>query len=487
VIVEASAEGDGVAIGFADGSLFVFSFAELAAMTRPTNARRTGSPWIEGRGVRSFDAKAFWGDPLARRRALAAVAREGACLLTGAGTHEDALGASVSAFGFVRETNYGRFFDVRVEENAGNLAFTDLGLAPHTDNPYRDPAPTLQLLHCIRAAGAGGETILVDGFVAAERLRATDADAFVLLATTPVRFAWRDCATMLETRACVIEQDSLGEVIGVRVNDRALAPLDISMHRRNAWREAYAKFVALIGEPVQQQRFSLASGDVLIFDNRRILHGRTAYADGGRWLRGCYSDRDGLLSTLAILEHAEAMARVREAMAPLAGARGEETYGEGLSLRAHSLQAAALASAEGRSNAFVAAALLHDLGWTVSAADHEQVGADLALRWFGESVARPIRLHVAAKRYLVSVEPAYLAGVSAASKATLATQGGPMTRAEARAFEDEPGFADGIALRRIDEAAKDPHAQTLRLEDYCDLLADLARDQIRAEDTRYDV
>jgi gamma-butyrobetaine dioxygenase len=71
-----------------------------------------------------------------------------------------------ASFGYVRQTNYGRLFDVRVEPAPGNLAYTSRAIRPHTDNPYRDPAPTVQLLHCLRAAGEGGDTGLVDGFAA---------------------------------------------------------------------------------------------------------------------------------------------------------------------------------------------------------------------------------------------------------------------------------------------------------------------------------
>ena len=72
-----------------------------------------------------------------------------------------------ASFGDVRETNYGRLFDVRVSARPGNLAYTSRAIRPHTDNPYRDPVPTVELLHCLRAAGEGGDTGLVDGFAAA--------------------------------------------------------------------------------------------------------------------------------------------------------------------------------------------------------------------------------------------------------------------------------------------------------------------------------
>src|SRR5205814_9833576 len=97
-----------------------------------------------------------------------------------------------ASFGFARETNYGRLFDVRVEPAPGNLAFTSRAIRPHTDNPYRDPVPTVQLLHCLRAAGQGGETGLVAGFAAAGARRAGDPESFGTLTRTPVPFGYID-------------------------------------------------------------------------------------------------------------------------------------------------------------------------------------------------------------------------------------------------------------------------------------------------------
>ena len=112
--------------------------------------------------------------PAERSRALEAVLRRGFVLLRDMPAEPGTVLEVAASFGFVRETNYGRLFDVRVEPAPGNLAFTSRAITPHTDNPYRDPVPTVQLLHCLRAAGEGGDTGLVDGFAAAAALRAAD-------------------------------------------------------------------------------------------------------------------------------------------------------------------------------------------------------------------------------------------------------------------------------------------------------------------------
>ena len=71
------------------------------------------------------------------------------------------------SFAYVRTTNYGDLFDVRVEARPVNLAFTGQAIAPHTDNPYRDPVPGIQLLHCLQSSPGGGDNTFIDGFAAA--------------------------------------------------------------------------------------------------------------------------------------------------------------------------------------------------------------------------------------------------------------------------------------------------------------------------------
>ena len=105
--------------------------------------------------------------------------------MTGAPCRPGTVTDVVSLFGFVRETNYGRLFDVRSEADPINLAYTGLGLQVHTDNPYRDPVPGLQLLHCLANAAEGGDSVVVDGFKAALTLHAEQPQAFELLTRHP--------------------------------------------------------------------------------------------------------------------------------------------------------------------------------------------------------------------------------------------------------------------------------------------------------------
>ncbi len=208
-------------------------------------------------------------------------------------------------FSFVRETNYGMYFEVRAEVTPTNLAYTNLGLQAHTDNPYRDPVPTMQILACLENSVVGGESSVVDGFAIASRLRAEDPRAFALLASSPVRFAYDGTADVsLRAKRPIIECGPDGQLLAIRFNNRSTAPVvDVPFDTMPAFYDAYRKFASLVDNPDFAITFSLRPGDAFIVDNTRVLHARRAFSGSGhRWLQGCYVDKDGLESTLRVLE-----------------------------------------------------------------------------------------------------------------------------------------------------------------------------------------
>jgi len=237
-----------------------------------------------------------------KAQALAAVLRLGFVLLRDVPAEPGTVLEVAASFGHVRETNYGRLFDVRVEPAPGNLAYTSRAIRPHTDNPYRDPAPTVQLLHCLRAAGQGGETGLVDGFAARN---AADPGSFATLARTPVSFGYVDKETDLRASLPLIQLSPRGRVRGIRFNNRSMRPLRRPYAEVTAFYAAYGPWAELLARPERQLSLRLAPGDCLVFDNTRVLHARTAFSMSAgerlRHLQGCYADLDGLASTLAVL------------------------------------------------------------------------------------------------------------------------------------------------------------------------------------------
>jgi len=236
---------------------------------------------------------------------LDGVRRFGFGRLTGGPVESGALLRVVSLFGFVRETNYGKFFEVRTEVNPSNLAFTGLGLQAHSDNPYRDPVPTLQILYCLQNSATGGENMVVDGFRAAERLRAENPRHFDLLARHCARFEYAGSKDVrLRSRKPMIELSPDGELIGIRFNNRSTAAItDVPYDDMEDYYAAYRRFGEIADDPAMQVAFRLAPGECFIVDNTRVLHARRGYSGvGSRWLQGCYADKDGLLSTLAVAE-----------------------------------------------------------------------------------------------------------------------------------------------------------------------------------------
>ena len=167
-----------------------------------------------------------------------------------------------------------------------------------------------------------------------------------------------------------------------------------------------------------------------------------------------------------------------EAIAELFAGPGARDYlGEPVTIGIHMRQAGALAEAAGAEQPLVAAALLHDIGHLRQESDsrHGDAGAQWLSQWFGAAVTEPVRLHVAAKRYLCASEPGYFQRLSAESVRTLALQGGPMTADQMAAFEALPFARDAVAVRRWDDEAKDPAVTPPEFSHFEALLKALAR------------
>jgi gamma-butyrobetaine dioxygenase len=289
---------DGSTVSFSDGHVSAFDaeWLRVHAEEPEPRCRRLWGAEIQGSlPAARYDDVAGGGAAL--RDWLAAVDELGFAILTGGPTEPETVTRVAQLFGFVRETNYGRLFDVKTVVNPTNLAYTGLGLGAHTDNPYREPTPTLQLLHCLASSAEGGENTLVDAFRVAGDLPRAD---FEVLATQPVRFRYSDATTELEAETPVISVDARGDVQAVHYNTRSA---QLPARAADAYYAAYQRFGRMLDAPEYRIQFKLGAGDLFIVDNLRVLHGRTGYAASGgeRHLQGCYADRDGLRSTLAVL------------------------------------------------------------------------------------------------------------------------------------------------------------------------------------------
>ena len=207
-----------------------------------------------------------------------------------------------NSIGSIRRTNFGEFFNVKSKPNPNDLAYTSLALAPHTDNPYRNPVPCIQMLHCIENEVIGGLSTLVDGYTVTEKLKKDFQDYYNILTDIKVRFQFIDQSVILEDWAEMIQLNEKGEFKQVRFSPRLdFVPL-MEKNKLELFYSARKKISELYNSDQYRIEFRLNPGDLLMMDNYRLLHGRTSYDtnQGNRFLQGCYIDYD---STEGKLKH----------------------------------------------------------------------------------------------------------------------------------------------------------------------------------------
>jgi [2-(trimethylamino)ethyl]phosphonate dioxygenase len=305
-------EGESRAASFELGWLLQHASNRLP--DRPELAARH---WLEGASLdatRDFAWAALTdvrNDRSLRADWLRRLLQDGIAFLSAVPDNESGIFEAAGLVGRVLDTNYGRVFDVRSVPRPENLAYSDLGLGLHTDNPYREPVPGFQMLHALVTAPDGGESLFSDGFAMAEHLRATAADSFSVLTRTAVPFLYRAKDVELYAERPLIQLTCSGEVSAVHYNSRSVAPLRLPARDVGPFYDAYRHFAALLRDPRFHLRFKLRDGDAVVFDNQRTLHGRLAFSSARhpRHLRGCYLTRDSVYSEAALLRrnfHTEA-------------------------------------------------------------------------------------------------------------------------------------------------------------------------------------
>ena len=254
----------------------------------------------------TFDGPDVLADDEALLEWLVALRAFGISRLRGVPPLPDMVGQVAARVGIVRETNFGLLWDVRSEPDPITNANTPLALPPHVDLATREYQPGLQFLHCIENSAAGGRGVYLDGFRVAEILRDEHPDDYAVLTSVPWQWANRSKVSDYRWASTPIVTDPSGRVVEVRVGNWLRAPLAAPFEAVEAAYVAYRRLFELTYRDDLAVRVSFAAGDLLAFDNRRILHGRDAYGEGGggRWLRGCYSERDELDSRIRILQRA---------------------------------------------------------------------------------------------------------------------------------------------------------------------------------------
>ena len=207
-----------------------------------------------------------------------------------------------NSIGSVRRTNFGEHFNVKSKSNPNDLAYTTLHLSPHTDNPYRNPVPCIQLLHCIENEVKGGFSTLVDGYTVTEDLKKEDPEAYKILSEVKVRFKFTDKNVVLEDCSELIHLNEYKEFKQVRFSPRLDYVPVLEKDKLDLYYKARKKLSDLYNSKKYRIEFKLIPKDLLMMDNYRILHGRTKFdpSEGKRFLQGCYIDFD---STEGKLRH----------------------------------------------------------------------------------------------------------------------------------------------------------------------------------------
>ena len=304
VLTGARMEKAGLHLSFSDGFSGWYDPQELVRGSVLDEACPPAVHWQAGldpQPVYQWDALAT---DATLYRALHDFISLGFLLVQGSPTEADSILGIARRFGFVRDTNFGAFFEVYSRPQSSDLAYRPVALGPHTDNPYRTPVPGIQILQCLQNETSGGLSTLVDSLAVAEQLRREDPEGFALLSRVPVRFEYRDAATCLVAVKPMIELDGMGNMVGVhyspRLDDMPLMP-DADTRRFHRTRK---RLGLLFEDPRYELRFKLDPGQFMMFDNNRVLHGRTAFdpSEGHRQLQGCYIDRDGPRSLYRVLQ-----------------------------------------------------------------------------------------------------------------------------------------------------------------------------------------
>ena len=254
---------------------------------------------------------------------LQRVRDHGICFLRAAPAEAGIVEALSLRFGFPQESNFGRVQDLVFDPAMRSIANDIKALKPHTDEPYRASPPGILLFHCIANDQTGaGSTTFVDGFEIAEQLRVHDPEGFYALCNNSQAFR-RHFAEDVDLIAefPIISLDEFGNLCGIRINDRVAAPATIAPDQIEAYYRGLHYLLRQSENPDLIMHLTLQPGDIAIFDNHRVLHGRTDLTvDGKRWLQWVQIERGDFHSNLRIL--ADRLGLARDARPLMRGAYG---------------------------------------------------------------------------------------------------------------------------------------------------------------------
>ncbi|XP_042861313.1 gamma-butyrobetaine dioxygenase-like [Penaeus japonicus] len=317
--VQVTADGQGVGLEWSDGHSSVFSASWLDRRAFNNNRRNLRVQDIKLKKAlwdsdRAKDLSQFsFSDLLTSDtellKFLQQVEEYGLCIIKEAPPEPGQIERLTESIGHLKRTHYGLVFSVKIKANANNLAYTEKSLNLHVDQPYLEYKPGVQLLHCIsQCEGHGGENILVDSFCVAEKLRQTQPEKFELLTDTLVDFydvgVEEGVNFHVINQEPIIKLDKSGQVKTVSLNNMVRdSHFGCQPEHVMAWYDAMMTYHDLLSDPQYAITYKMAKGDIIVFDNNRVLHGRKGFhmTGGERHLEGCYWDWDVVRSRRRVL------------------------------------------------------------------------------------------------------------------------------------------------------------------------------------------
>ena len=310
VLISATLDGDFAVLDYDDGHISRMELAVLSAHRPGRRAHDAGDIpeqlWradFGADGIARYSSAKIMADDHALTLWMRDTAKFGLTIVEHLQDNIDAGVDVAQRVGFLRTTNFGTTFEVINKPDPNNLAYTSVALPLHTDLPNQEVPPGYQFLHCLANDATGGGSLFADGFAMAEDLRQDDPEAFRLLCEVAIPFRFSDREADIRVHQPVITLGASGQVIEIRYNAHLAGVFDMPTEIMPAYYRAYRAYMAKTRDPKYRIGLRLKAGEMVVFDNRRILHGRDAFdpSTGFRHLHGCYVDRGEFFSRLRLL------------------------------------------------------------------------------------------------------------------------------------------------------------------------------------------
>jgi trimethyllysine dioxygenase len=227
------------------------------------------------------------------------ISKNGFAVVTGTPRNMDAVSDLTDRIGYVRHTIFGGLWEFEANENMADSAYTPKELRPHTDGTYSHDAPGLQMLLCVDYDATGGASIMVDGFRIAAELKRTAPEIHADLSRIDVTGIYKGDGVVLQAQRPIFRTDRDGNLVQVSFNNYDRDTVTLPKDDMRALYAGIRAFDRLANDPRFQWRYTLQPGEMLVFDNWRVLHGRGPFR-GRRKMAGSYINREDYESAVRV-------------------------------------------------------------------------------------------------------------------------------------------------------------------------------------------